>query len=116
MKRLYPLLFLAATLSIFSCNTGNKLASSFGKRKYTRGYFTDVPASVGTPNSMNITVHESKTENLNKPKEYSVENTEANKILVPTEPRVNSFATTESKQKIIKHTSKRSFTSIETPY
>lgn len=35
-----------ATALLSSCSTGNKVASSFSKRRYTKGYFWNVPARV----------------------------------------------------------------------
>jgi hypothetical protein len=40
--------FLFGIVTVFllsSCGLGNKLASSFGKRKYTKGYYIDMPSS-----------------------------------------------------------------------
>lgn len=37
-------LFGAMMLFLVSCNTGNKVVSTFGKRKYTSGYYSFLPA------------------------------------------------------------------------
>ena len=34
-------IIIALAAIISSCNTGNKVASSFGKRKYTKGFYLD---------------------------------------------------------------------------
>jgi hypothetical protein len=63
-KRLKPLfrnilaLFLLANM-LMSCSTGNKFASSFGKRKYTKGYYVDF---ISKPKAEpRITQHEATT-------------------------------------------------------
>jgi hypothetical protein len=46
---LYFLLFMFVASMLSSCTTGNKFASSFGKRKYLKGYYADVPAGTREP-------------------------------------------------------------------
>ncbi len=36
--------YLASLMLFSSCNSGNKVVSSFGKRKYTKGFFFNVPS------------------------------------------------------------------------
>jgi len=44
--------FLIVTL-LAGCSSNNKFASSFGKRRYSKGYYTDVAAAISKP----ITTH-----------------------------------------------------------
>jgi hypothetical protein len=46
MRRLYLLWVICIAVIFTSCSTSNKFASSFGKRRYTKGYYVDVPSSV----------------------------------------------------------------------
>jgi hypothetical protein len=46
MRRLYFFWVICIAVVFTSCSTGNKFASSFGKRRYTKGYYVDVPSSV----------------------------------------------------------------------
>ncbi len=47
-----------------SCSSTNQFASSFGKRKYTKGYYVDAPSSVKEVVSSNKTVLIAKNNNL----------------------------------------------------
>ena len=47
-KNISMVLLMVAVAFIFSCNSGSKIASSFGKRKYTKGHFYDPIAKVKT--------------------------------------------------------------------
>ena len=44
---------LLAVIVLSGCAGGNKFASSFGKRKYTKGYFWNIPADAGTVETKN---------------------------------------------------------------
>jgi hypothetical protein len=44
MKYNVYIVFLAIVILVSGCGTGNKFASSFGKRKYNKGYYWDVPS------------------------------------------------------------------------
>jgi len=55
---------LALVILLASCNTGNKVASSFGKRKYTKGYFLNSVANRNPEQSV-IAAH-SVSENRNE--------------------------------------------------
>jgi uncharacterized membrane protein len=46
---LHFLLFILVAGILSSCSTGNKFASSFGKRKYLKGYYVDVPSESKEP-------------------------------------------------------------------
>jgi hypothetical protein len=54
MRKLHLLSFFFLTILFAACGTGNKFASSFGKRKYTKGYFVDMPSSVKQPLAISI--------------------------------------------------------------
>ena len=47
-KNVSIVLLMVIVTFVFSCNSGNTVASNFGKRKYTRGHFNDPVAKVKT--------------------------------------------------------------------
>ncbi len=48
-KLIYRLFTSAVLISIFaSCNSSNKVVSSFGKRKYTKGFYLNLPSRTTT--------------------------------------------------------------------
>lgn len=49
MRKVYLLSFLIIVVLFSACSSGNKFASSFGKRKYTKGYYVDNPGVIKTP-------------------------------------------------------------------
>jgi hypothetical protein len=48
------LFVVIASILLSSCGTSNKFASSFGKRKYTKGYYVDVAGTVPVPKSKEV--------------------------------------------------------------
>lgn len=65
MRHITVILLLAIILVLSSCSQGNKFASSFGKRKYTKGYFVNAPGSIHNPvasQSVEISAPASKKE------------------------------------------------------
>jgi|GEM_PF-2649052 len=56
MRKLQLLSIFFVAILFASCGTGNKFASSFGKRKYTKGYYVDAPASIKMPEPKAITL------------------------------------------------------------
>ena len=48
MKKL-PFISIVAIILFAGCSTSNKFASSFGKRRYTKGYYVDAPGNVKIP-------------------------------------------------------------------
>jgi len=73
MKK-FGFIFFLATILFTSCSTSNKFASSFNKRKYTKGYFVDIPSMINR-------VIVSKRVNVPKP---SISNTPLSLIQVTT--------------------------------
>lgn len=48
-RKLFPIAFIAFALTILaSCSSSNQLVSSFSKRKYTNGHFSDPAAKLNT--------------------------------------------------------------------
>ena len=45
----YIITCLVIACMLSSCSTGNKFASSFGKRKYLKGYYMDMPSGINEP-------------------------------------------------------------------
>ena len=41
----YSIALFCLSILACSCNSGNRVVSSFGKRKYTKGYFINIPAN-----------------------------------------------------------------------
>jgi hypothetical protein len=58
--------FIVLPALLVSCNTNNKVVSSFGKRKYTKGYYFNfgshkkLEMPVLTDSGKNIVIHKSK--------------------------------------------------------
>ena len=49
----HKLLFYTLVIALLAgCSTGNKFASLFGKRRYTKGYFADIPSRQKATQSM----------------------------------------------------------------
>ncbi len=46
MGKAYQFYLLLITVVLASCGTSNKFASSFGKRRYTKGFYVDMPSGV----------------------------------------------------------------------
>jgi hypothetical protein len=54
-RKLFPFALVAFAIAILaSCSSSNQFASSFGKRKYTTGHFSDPVAKVKTDNKPGI--------------------------------------------------------------
>jgi hypothetical protein len=45
--------FILVSVMLSSCSISNSVVSSFGKRKYTKGYFVNMPGSVNNERSVN---------------------------------------------------------------
>lgn len=53
MKRFYFLWLILIAFVFASCGTSNKFASSFGKRRYTKGYYVDAPSAIKSHSTVN---------------------------------------------------------------
>ena len=75
-----PLLYFSflfnLVLLLSSCGSSNKFTSSFGKRKYMRGYYLDLPSSAKEPiitaTAPNKPIHTPTVLNDNTPVQHSV--------------------------------------------
>jgi hypothetical protein len=89
MKKFYakPVngLYLIASVVVMSflvsCSSSNQLASSFGKRKYTKGYFFDIP---GKQNAVASGKTENKNNNSEKTKVVLSGNTNGTSVVLNT--------------------------------
>jgi hypothetical protein len=74
LRKLVPALFiLLAVAFLSSCNSSNKVASSFGKRKYTKGHFSDPIAKL----KMEYKPSNTAALSMAQPKKVEVKNTPA---------------------------------------
>jgi hypothetical protein len=81
----YKILFsLLVMVILVGCSTGNKFASSFGKRKYTKGYYFDLAGTKRNPDKLAIT--QPKLEKVREIKPTLIVNAPISAIITKTEP------------------------------
>ncbi len=96
-KTLRLLIFFSGIIVISQCNTSNKVASSFDKRKYTPGHFSDLTAKVndistpsGTAGSIQSMDESVINQDGNKPPSADITNLDK-KDMTRTSPVIPQF-------------------------